>query len=207
MKIKCVLIMVLIPFLLMANIIEIEKPFIEKNTFQNDLPITMTSGKPAMSYVPVKILLPMGEKLSGIRIELLNQGELITNQYIDFARTPQPISLAGPDNTKKDEQVYNSDQFYPAEDYVLLGVQRLNGYDIALVNIFPYKYNPVTGEVLWFENAEIEYSSEPDFNIWEEQYKVLLENEETISRVSNLVVNNKELSSYRKLETFPIVPW
>lgn len=199
MKIKCVLIMTLIPFLLMANIIEIEKPIIEKSAFQNDLPITMTSGKPAMPYVPVKILLPMGEKLSGVRIELLNKGELLTNQYIDFARTPQPISLAGPDNTKRDEEIYTSNQFYPVEDYTLLGMQRLNGYDIALVNIFPYKYNPITGEVLWFENAEIEYSSKPDLNIWEEQNKVLLENEEIISRVSNLVVNNEELSSYRKI--------
>nr|MBC8415252.1 gingipain R [Candidatus Cloacimonadota bacterium] len=198
MKIKCVLIIILIPFLLMANTIEIEKPIIEKNAFQNDLPIMMTSGKPAMPYIPVKILLPMGENLSEVRITLLNQGEFITNQYIDFARTPQPISLAGPDNTKKDEEIYTHNQFYPKEDYTLLGVQRLNGYDIALVNIFPYKYNPVTGEVVWFKNAEIEYSSESNLSVWEEQNKVLLGNEETVSRISNLVVNNEELSSYKK---------
>ncbi len=198
MKIKCVLIMILFPFLLIANIIEIEKPIIEKNAFQNDLPITMASGKPAMPYIPVKILLPMGEKLSGVRIELLNQSELLTNQHIDYARTPQPISLAGPDNTKKDEEIYTSNQYYPVEDYILLGVQRVNGYDIALVNIFPYKYNPVKSEVIWFKNAEIGYSSESDLSVWEKQNEVLIKNEKIESRISDLVVNNEELSSYRK---------
>ena len=157
MKIKLVLLIVLIPFLLIANITEIEKPIIEKNAFQNDLPITMTSGKPAMPYIPVKILLPMGEKLSDVRITLLNQGELLTNQYIDYARTPQPISLTGPDNTKKDEKIYTSNHFYPVEDYVLLGVQRVNGYDIALVNIFAYKPGQILKGFLQLPNKRVSF--------------------------------------------------
>ncbi|MCK4653888.1 MAG: hypothetical protein KAU01_05550, partial [Candidatus Cloacimonetes bacterium] len=202
-KIRIILIfwLFLIPLLLSATIIDFEIPVIEKNVFQNDLPQMLVPGQPMISYVPVKILLPMGEKLLSLEIILQNQGETLENVYIDYARKMQPISLSRPDDTKKDKSVYTTNEFYPNFDYQILGTQRLKGYDLVLINIYPYKYNPVTDEIKWFNNAEVSFTSEYDNEKYEQQNNLLLLNFTTKSRISKLVINSEELSTYHKQST------
>ncbi|MCD4797288.1 MAG: FG-GAP-like repeat-containing protein [Candidatus Cloacimonetes bacterium] len=199
MRLKWMLIFLIIPLIIGADIIEIEKPVIENQSFRNELPRMLIPGQPSMPYVPVKILLPMGEKLSSMEVVLKNQAETIVNVQIEYSRKAQPISLSTADNTIKDNSVYSCNEFFPKMDHKILGTQRLNGYDLLLVNVYPYKFNPVTNEVIWFENAEIVLHTELDEEIFQQQDKMLLGNGSRIgSKLENLVINPENISTYRK---------
>jgi hypothetical protein len=45
--------------------------------------------------------------------------------------------------------IYSSDNLYPASPVELLSVQRMAGYDIALVRVFPLQYRPASGQLVF----------------------------------------------------------
>ena len=89
---KVILIAILIlPVLISAIDLNIEEPVIIGNSFQNELPQIMEPGQPAIPYIPVKVLLPMGQKLTSVNVELTDLTEMRGDKYIDHARQMQPI--------------------------------------------------------------------------------------------------------------------
>ena len=141
--------------LISAIDLNIEVPVIAGNSFQNELPQIMTPGQPAIQYVPVKVLLPMGQKLTSVEVELTDLTMVRGNKYIDHVKKMQPLSQPTPDNTLKDQAIYSRNANFPEMNYELLGTQRVKGYDLVIINVYPYKFNPVTRAVTWFQTAEI----------------------------------------------------
>ena len=157
---KAILIAILIlPVLVSAIDLNIEEPVIVGNSFQNKLPQIITPGQPAMPYLPIKVLLPMGQKLTSVNVELTDLTEMRGTKYIDHVRKMQPLSQPTPDNTPKDQTIYSRNANFPEMNYELLGTQRVKGYDLVIINVFPYKFNPVTRIVTWFQSAEITVNS------------------------------------------------
>lgn len=194
---KFLLILILIPWLLNAFQVDFEKPLLVGNKIANNLPIKRDIGNPEIPYVPIKILLPMGQKLNEINITYNNKKNIQINS-LDFVRKPQPISLAKPDETTKNMAVYSQNSFYPYEDYEVLGTQRYKGYELLLVNLYPYQYNPVTNELTWFANADITLSTETDYALQEKQNNNLIVSESIQKSLQRIVVNYSEIDSYRK---------
>ena len=157
---KVILIAILIlPVLISAIDLNIEEPVIIGNSFQNELPQIMEPGQPAIPYIPVKVLLPMGQKLTSVNVELTDLTIVRGNKYIDHVRKMQPLSQPTRDNTLKDQTIYSRNANFPEMNYELLGTQRVKGYDLIIINVYPYKFNPVTRTVTWFQTAEITVNS------------------------------------------------
>lgn len=194
---KIILFVILIlPVLISAISMQIEKPIIVGNLFQNELPQIMTPGQPAMSYVPVKVLLPMGQKIISVNVELTDLIEMRGDKYINHVRKMQPISQPTPDNTPKDQAIYSRNANFPEMNYEFLGTQRIKGYDLIIINVYPYKYNPVTRTVAWFKNAEITVNSAFDGDVYNAQNKMMIESYKT--DLEKLIINPEALYNYDK---------
>lgn len=135
--------------------VEIEQARMRVNSFTKDLPLRQEAGAPLLPFYPVKVLLPQGEDVENIEI-LFSESKIVREQIeIEHTQEQRPISLEQVSLTKKDEAIYNNNMNYPYEDFKYLGLQKLKGYSIALINIYPYKYNPVSKVFSYSDLAEI----------------------------------------------------
>jgi len=196
MKYKFILTLLIIPILIMAINLEIEEPIIIGETFQNDLPKIMEPGKPAMPYVPVKILLPMGQILTSIDVEFNETVEVRDEKYIEHVKKMQPISESTSEVTLKDQTVYSRNADFPEMNYDLLGTQRVRGYDLVIVNVYPYKFNPITRTISWFQTVEITVHSEFNKEVYDTQNKMMIDDHKIA--LEKLIANPEVLSNYQK---------
>ncbi|MFC1898197.1 C25 family cysteine peptidase [Candidatus Cloacimonadota bacterium] len=194
---RFLLLLLLIPFTLNALQVDIEEPVLVNNRFANELPGTYKIGGPEMAYIPLKILLPMGEEIENIRVNMFNENS-VRIDFIDFVREPQPMSQTHPDNTRRDETIYQADSFYPEANFEILGTQSYRGYNLLLINLYPYKYNPVKKELVWYEKAEINFTTRANNELYDAQNNKLVINSETENTLRRIAVNTDEISSYRK---------
>ena len=199
MKLRFLLIGLLLQVVLFSLEIHIPVPQIENNGFVNDLPVILNDGEPQIAYVPVKILLPMGEKFKSINFVKAGKVHKIENVFIDYAKQIQPISNAFSIPEKgMSQSIYNADELFPKTNYKVLGTQRMNGFEILLINLFPYKFNPVKKELVWNDKVEIDVETEFDRNLFETQNKFLLLNNETKKLLERTILNPAVISSYQK---------
>jgi len=202
MRIRSLLFLLLIPFLLTAFTQKIPAPIVENGDFNNQLPKLYIAGAPNLPFFPVRILVPMGQKVEDVQVSSLTRNELSLQTEINYSRLAQPLSKPNFQvDPGKDMAIYNSNEFYPAKDYEVLGSQFQNGYQILLINLYPYKYNPSTGTISWSEEMEIDFSSIYDSELNEKQNRFLLSNSRKFDEISELVLNPEAVHSYNKSYT------
>ena len=196
MRKAILLAMLILPILISAINLKIEEPIIAGHSFQNELPQIMVPGQPAIPYIPVKVLLPMGQKLTSVNVEFTDFIEIRGDKYIDHVRQMQPISQPAPDYTPKDQIIYSRNANFPEMNFELLGTQRVKGFDLVIINIYPYKFNPVTKTVSWFQTAEITVHSQFDNQVYDIQNIMMIEDSK--NELEKLIVNPEALYNYQK---------
>ena len=120
-------------------------------------------GEPALPFRTARVLLPPGTKVAGVDARLLDQATpLDTGRRVEFGRLALPLmeandrrvaALRAADQPKA--AVYNSDTPYPRRRAELIGVQRMCGYDIAIVRLFPVQYVPRANRLLFCPRMEL----------------------------------------------------
>jgi hypothetical protein len=134
-----------------SQIVELE------NTRQNDAVI----GAPLLPVRGTKIFIPAEEKVISI---IVNPGALksIEGTYtIQHATRPYPISYQGPIKLDEpDPDIYSTDADYPSVIQVERGSQYLCGTQIVLVDLSPVVYNPVRGELKYYDKIEVTIQTE-----------------------------------------------
>jgi PKD repeat protein len=111
-------------------------------------------GMPNLPGFGRNIALPQGAKarlaVGSYKVE--------TIRNIDITPAPRiPLDTEdGPLQFRKNDRVYASDAFYPAEPFKISEVTQIRGIDIATVGITPFQYNPVTKELLIYRDVELE---------------------------------------------------
>lgn len=161
-------------------------------------PVLLNPGEPMLPYYPVRILLPYGESYEGAEISLSKHAAESRGIYIDFARAQQPISLAHqPQSTTPDPGIYANNQFFPAQDWDFLGTQYYRGYQIAVFNVYPFKYNPVSGTLQASQTITLEINSRFDAAEAEYQARFVTRTQETMSQLGTIVANPELQSTYQ----------
>ena len=113
-------------------------------------------GVPALNYLPVRVLLPFGEKVLNVSVNLDEPLLHDDRAELDFVRAQQKISQPHPDTTQPDPAIWRVDAAWPSQDFSYLGVQSMRGYQIAVINVYPFKYNPVKNHLLASTQVQIE---------------------------------------------------
>lgn len=210
MKTKLIvsIIMLIISTALIADNLDfsftVEIPKINNGQFTNKLPKTAIPGEPMIPYLSEKILLPYGQEIVNIKIADKNLITLSGKYEIDFAKTPLPTDNSFSTITEKDENIYGSKNLYPGNFYHLVSVQRFAGHSIAIINLFPYQYSPLNGEVGYMDNISISIETKYNNDIAEQQAKMLCSNSNVINRIQTLVVNDDLLSTYTGKEEMSV---
>ncbi len=194
-------ILLILSFILNANVsvsFDVEKPINRNNEFSHRLSIHSVPGQPATPYIPIKILIPQGEDVISSEIEFSERSNIIENIVIDHARNYYPYSKPAIDFSQKEKNIYHQNKDFPEYDSKYLGTQFLNGYQIALFNIYPYKYNPAKRTLTWKNNFKINIRTKCDSELAEKQNRFLVKDDRTINKIENLVNNPSAIYSYHK---------
>ena len=85
-----------------------------------------------------------------------------TIKDVDLIPAPQP-QLDNDDTPtvyKKDMSIYGSNAFYPSTPYHISEVMVIRGVEIVEIGVMPFQYNPVTKELIVYEDLELELTTE-----------------------------------------------
>lgn len=153
-------------------------------------------GYPLLPACEAVILLPPGEEITSIRVNT-SGGDVLTNlSPLVHAQTPYPISMGPGPMTEASQEIYGRDSAYPAEAAELVTVQRAAGHALAFFRVTPFAYNPVAGELAWFEQVTLEVETALAPNTDPNSIPMLRRDDHVLQRVSSRVMNREDMALY-----------
>ena len=108
------------------------------------------TGIPIVPVQPVSIELPMGRDVVDIRVEILAEEELPGTYLLPPGQELTfPGDEAAPGVTPPDPAVYGQNANWPESAIKIIGTHDKRGTQFASINLFPLKFNPVTGKITY----------------------------------------------------------
>ncbi len=203
----------LLTIVLVLTLVSLAAESVDYSTTVNTPPITRSGnpatdanfvipevGAPMLPFESYNLMLPYGTSISDIVVELSDYTELEGDWDIPFNFTPVHTGM-NITETSRNEAIYSSDEAYPAYDFQLASVQRLAGMDMAIVNVYPYKYMPVSGRLGYYRSVDIHIETEADASVREEQSRMICKSESIMERVNILARNPQQVQSYPNQNT------
>jgi len=152
-------------------------------------------GAPAVPFMSYRFLIPYGEKVDDVKVELSGFKIVAAEMDIDCAQ-PREVYSKEPIIVERDGSIYQNDKFYPYADFRYNGVSYLSGFAVATVHVYPCKYNPVKRELGCYEDIKITISTSGEESIEMKQAEMICTNIATIDRLEKLIVNRSEIYTY-----------
>ncbi len=111
-------------------------------------------GMPDLPGTGHLLAIPQGStarlRITGLQTETLQNIELAPAPRIPKTTENGPLFYA------KNQSVYNTNAFYPANPINISGQTQIRGVDVVMLGITPFQYNPVTKELIVLKDVEIE---------------------------------------------------
>jgi|GEM_PF-1223043 len=125
--------------------------------------IAEDEGYPLIPVKGASILLPIGYAVSSVDVVPKNLVSLSGKHNLSFATQDVPLlsetDLASLGFEVKDvvenPDLYSKSSFYPEKAYSEYSISIQRGYTFLNLNLYPLQYNPVTGEVNYYNEIEI----------------------------------------------------
>jgi len=127
----------------------------------DNMMITAKTGEPALPYQNVQLLLPPGEQAVSIEFFGEEESSIPGNFNIFPQQASRPLSQESSGDFSRNELIYATDSFYPVQQTGQLTTSYMNGYAFAIAAFTPVKYNPVSGELLFYKKVTIKIKTEP----------------------------------------------
>ncbi|HPV14173.1 MAG TPA: C25 family cysteine peptidase [Candidatus Cloacimonadota bacterium] len=163
---------------------------------QQNKNVLIQAGEPMLAYYPVNILLPFGMDVAEVQVQLANPVLKHSRMELPMAKNQQPVSFPSVDKTIPNPEVYESDSFWPSKDYDYLGTQMQRGYNIAILNVYPYKYNPISKELFTYTDISITIEGSRNDQLKSQQANMLRSDAKAIGELKQIIVNPENISSY-----------
>ena len=130
-----------------------------KGTHQKD----DTVGAPILPVKTSKIFIPADEKVVSTEI-IYGTLQAIEGSYvIQQVTIPQPGTEKEYDTVEKPaSDIYETNALYPSVVYKDRRPQFLNGVKVALVDLMPVLYNPVEGQLKYYQELEVRITTEKE---------------------------------------------
>jgi hypothetical protein len=166
------------------------------------LPVTLTPGQPMLPYIPLKVLLPFGHRYQAAELNFAKLVKVSDAAYFPVANNQLPISPRSDFIAPASPSSPLENRIYPDKNWEFLGTQYYRGYQIALFNLYPYRYNPISRQL--YVNNEVTLELGSDFAASEAQYQAnfLTPNAETINTLNSLISNPETTSSYQEYSRY-----
>ncbi|MEI6808351.1 MAG: C25 family cysteine peptidase [bacterium] len=156
---------------------------------------SIIAGRPQLPFRTVRLLLPPEAGANSITVSALVETVILeVPQPLEYGHNPVPAgNRIAVHEVKPDPAVYQSTNAFPALSAELASVQRLDGYNIAIVRVFPLRYEPVPGRLIFTpalrvdialsyirHSAEIALTARQD----QRQVSAIVDNPETLKAYS-----------------------
>ena len=147
-----------------------------------------TEGAPDLAGAAQFIAMPEGAvaslNIKSVRKEVFQNIEVAPAPKIPLDTETGPLVYA------KDQKIYSSDAYYPAEPVQLSEKFEIRGVDVVTLGIIPFQYNPVTKELIVYRDLVIEVSFNGGNGIFGEER---LRSRWWDPMMSNLLINSESL--------------
>ena len=125
-------------------------------------------GEPLLPFRTLRVLLPPASKVVGVDGQADVAPSAIAGKWqVEFGRTPvrtpranEPASAQQPLD-QPEPKIYLSDAPFPATVADLASVQRMGGYDIAFIRVYPIQYSPLSGKLTFAPRLRVTVSLAP----------------------------------------------
>ena len=114
------------------------------------LPNLENPGEPVLPFKPAKILMPQGRSVKSVEVSASSSVTLKDKYFIEYALTPQPLLANANVKDQPNEEIYRSENPFPDSLVSQGSYQYLRGYQILILNLYPVRYIPATGELSYF---------------------------------------------------------
>jgi len=166
------------------------------NSRSHSLPVTLTPGEPKLPYLTLNVLLPFGESYTGADFQTGEYQLVASGESLPLAAQQLPVGtdpgLAAPALPALENRLY------PARNWEYLGTQVYRGYQIAMFNLYPYKYNPLTREVYAIADYRLTVNSAFDRAQAQKIANFVTDSPETLANLNTLVQNPAACQSYQQ---------
>ncbi len=162
--------------------------------------IAKNAGEPALPVTFIRVLLPPKKSVTGITVTGalsacdIQDFDLANNPVMPYQK-PLPFGTRPPDELAMDRVIYGSNSLFPAVNYDEPQSSLCRGYTIFSVGLFPVKYAPASGRLLYYPEMsvkiELQDSSTPNSNFRSRQ--------EDEQWVKNLVCNPGACKGYHSV--------
>jgi len=113
-------------------------------------------GAPNLPATSRYIAIPQGAKAElqvvSFRTEIYNDIELAPAPRIPWATETGPLEYLF------DESVFSTNKLYPEEPIIISEPDKIRGIDVVMIGITPFQYNPVTKELIVYQDLKIKIS-------------------------------------------------
>lgn len=169
----------------------------QKGAQTEELPLILQPGEPMLPYLPVKVLLPFGHRYTNADLSFAKAVKVSDGAYFATANYQLPTTPKADFRKSTEVLPQLENRLYPAKTWEYLGTQYYRGYQIALFNIYPYRYNPISRQLFVNDDVTLEINS--SFEQAEAGYQAnfCTPNSETLSTLGTLVSNPQLSSSYQ----------
>jgi len=153
-------------------------------------------GMPELPAWPVSLLLPPGEKVVSVELTQSEPVSVAGGLNVYPQQIPVPLSRQQSATfTAPNAAVYEVNSFWPAVDRTAFHTQYLRGHSIALLNLWPVKYNPVSGELTYVPQITVTVTTAPDAQAAAASEHLRSDNA-TCARLNRAVDNPSALNEY-----------
>lgn len=114
------------------------------------------AGEPNVPSKGAFILLPPGTTVS--KLEVTAGVEVVLESDLRIEPIGESIPISQVENLPiptPDEDIYTSNTPYPGNLFTQVGIYSFRGYQILVLLLHPLQYNPVTGELVCYNNLEV----------------------------------------------------
>lgn len=154
-------------------------------------------GEPLLPWRGIDLLLPQGEYAVSVNIIDIEYYPVTEYGYISPSSRPFPISMPAPADYQvlPNEDIYSSDEVFPATSLKGLNTGFLSGHGIASISFCPVEYNPVQNTVRFIQSISFEVETISTASSRDAQAN-LKDNYKITDRIERIVDNPEMKQSY-----------
>jgi hypothetical protein len=169
------------------------------------LPMVGSAGEPLLPAYGMRILLPQGEKVTGVTIDALVQQELRLDLPIQWAQPQVPLSQTGPHRRiPADRKIYFSEAPFPSQRAIHVTTETYRGYNIAFLRIYPVTYIGASQTIVYTTRFDVHIETAPTAASARRGRTTLRTGlQKDIQELKRLVDDSSAASSYVAEERFP----
>jgi hypothetical protein len=119
-------------------------------------------GGPVLPHRGCFILLPPNREVAALTVTPSAWITLPDRYQVAPGQRPIPLSYQGPiERTPPDPAIYTSHQWFPAETWSGMSVQRWRGHQMLALTLTPVRYLPASGQLQWASRIRVRVDLQP----------------------------------------------